>query len=155
MPAARSLIRIAVNVVIDGILAALAVPVAWWIASPEGVVPSAGSLIPLGAAALLLAGMPFRLSQQYWRFAGMGDLLTVAASSALGAALFSSILYGRGLGPPTTGFPLAHALTLLALLGAPRVAYRWLRSREPNPVAQVDATTVLVVGQTEDCDLFL
>jgi FlaA1/EpsC-like NDP-sugar epimerase len=155
MPVARSLIRIAVNVAIDGVLAAAAVPVAWWIADPAGVVPAAALVVPLGSATLLLAGLPFRLSRQYWRFAGMGDLLTVTASSALGAALFSLILLTRGLGPPSTGFPLAHGLTLLALLGAPRVAYRWFRSREPSEIAQEDATSVLVVGHTEDCDLFL
>jgi FlaA1/EpsC-like NDP-sugar epimerase len=155
MPAARSLIRIAVNIVIDGILAALAVPVAWWITASTGAVPSAALIIPLGAAVLLLAGLPFRLSQQYWRFAGMGDLLTVTASSVLGAILFSLVLLALGLGPPSIGFPLAHALTLLALLGAPRVAYRWFRSRGRNAVAEADATSVLVVGQTEDCDLFL
>jgi FlaA1/EpsC-like NDP-sugar epimerase len=155
MPVARSLIRIAVNVAIDGALAAAAVPLAWWIADPASVIPSPGFSIPLGAAVLLLAGLPFRLSQQYWRFAGLGDLLTVTASSALTAALFSAILYARGLGPPSIGFPFAHGLTLLALLGAPRVGYRWFRSREQNLVAEADATTVLVVGQTEDCDLFL
>jgi O-antigen biosynthesis protein WbqV len=155
MPVARSLIRIAVNVAIDGALAAVAVPAAWWITDPAGAVPSAAVSIPLGAAALLLAGLPFRLSQQYWRFAGMGDLLTVAASSALGAVLFSLILLARGLGPSSIGFPLAHGLTLLALLGAPRVAYRWFRSRDHSQVGHADATSVLVVGQTEDCDLFL
>jgi FlaA1/EpsC-like NDP-sugar epimerase len=155
MPAARSLIRIAVNVVIDGMLAALAVPVAWWITDPRGTVPSPGLIVPLGVATLLLSGLPFRLSQQYWRFAGMGDLLAVTASSTLGAILFSVILFALGLGPGSIGFPLAHALTLLALLGAPRVAYRWFRSRGQSAVAQADATSVLVVGQTEDCDLFL
>jgi FlaA1/EpsC-like NDP-sugar epimerase len=155
MPAARSLIRIAVNVAIDGVLAAVAVPVAWWITDPAGAVPSAGFTVLLGAAALLLGGVPFRLSQQYWRFAGMGDLLTVAASSVSGAALFSLALYASALGPPSAAFPLAHGLTLLALLGAPRVAYRWFRSRGQAPMARADATSVLVVGQTEDCDLFL
>jgi FlaA1/EpsC-like NDP-sugar epimerase len=155
MPAARSLIRIAVNVAIDGVLAAVAVPVAWWIADPAGAVPSAAFCIVLGVVTLLLSGLPFRLSQQYWRFAGMGDLLAVIASSALGAVLFSLVLYARALGPPSAGFPLAHWLVLVAFLGAPRVAYRWFRSRDQSKVAEADATSVLVVGQTEDCDLFL
>ncbi|MSP00480.1 MAG: polysaccharide biosynthesis protein [Acetobacteraceae bacterium] len=155
MPVARSLIRIAVNVVIDGILAALAVPVASWITAPAGVGPSVGFLMPLGAATLLLAGAPFQLSRQYWRFAGMGDLLTVTVSAALGATLFALTLSGLGIGPVSHGFPLAHGLTLLALLGAPRVAYRWFRSRGLNAAAEAGATSVLVVGQTEDCDLFL
>ena len=46
-------------------------------------------LLPLGAATLLLAGLPFRLPWQYWRFAGIDDLLTVAGASALGAGLFA------------------------------------------------------------------
>ena len=155
MPVPLSLIRIVVNVAIDGVLAAIAVPVAWWIAAPTAAVPLPYLSIPLGAAALLLAGWPFRLSRQYWRLAGLSDLLTVTASSALGAALFSATLYGLGVALPSTGFPFAHGLTLLALLGAPRVGYRWLRSREQTPAAPADTTTVLVVGQTEDCDLFL
>ena len=155
MPAARPLIRIAVNVAIDGVLAAVAVPVAWWITDPAGAVPSPAFCIPFGAAVLLLAGLPFRLSQQYWRFAGLGDLLTVTASSALGAALFSAILFARGLGPPSIGFPFAHGLTLLALFGGPRVGYRWFRSREPEPGGGSRCHLGPLVGQTEDCDLFL
>jgi O-antigen biosynthesis protein WbqV len=155
MPAARSLIRIAVNVAIDGVLAALAVPLAWWITDPSEAIPSVALVIPIGVVTLLLAGVPFRLSQQYWRFAGMGDLLTVAASSALGSALFSLVLFFCRLGPPSVAFPLAHGLTLLALLGAPRVGYRWLRSRGQGPGDMAETTSVLVVGQTEDCDLFL
>src|SRR5271168_4957668 len=104
MPAARSLIRIAVNVAIDGALAAVAVPVTWWITNPAGAIPSPGFRILLGAATLLVAGLPFRLSQQYWRFAGMGDLLTVTASAGLGAALFSLVLFAVGMSPPGAGF---------------------------------------------------
>ena len=155
MPAARSLIRIAVNVVIDGVLAALAVPVAWWIADPAGGVPSSGLLIPAGALCLLIAGLPFGLSRQYWRFAGMGDLLTVTGSSAAAAVLFSLLLWIGGYGPPSHGFPMAHGLALLALLGAPRVGYRWMRTRGRSGPAEPDAASVLVAGQVEDCDLFL
>src|SRR5580704_3111974 len=100
MPVARSLIRIAVNVAIDGVLAALAIPAAWWIADPAGTIPSPTFSLLLGAVTLLLAGLPFRLSQQYWRFAGMSDLLSVTASAALGAVLFFLLLYATGLGHP-------------------------------------------------------
>ena len=126
MPAARSLIRIAVNVAIDGVLAAVAVPVAWWITDPPGAVPSAAFAIPLGAAALLLAGLPFRLSQQYWRFAGMGDLLTVTASSALGAVLFSLRAVGARTGAtqhrlPAGAWPDAAGAARRAQGGVPLV----------------------------------
>ena len=155
MPAARSLFRIAVNVVIDGFLAALAVPVAGWITDPAGAIQISFFHLLLGAASLLVAGLPFRLSQQYWRFAGIGDLLTVASCAVLGAALFSIILFVSGHYQTNPGFPLAHGLSLLALLGAPRVAYRWFRSNGLGRPVELDAASVLVVGQTEDCDLFL
>ena len=70
--AGRSSIQIAVNVALDGGLAALAVPAARWIADPAGPVLEPIWLLPAGIVALLLAGLPFRLSLQYWRFAGIG-----------------------------------------------------------------------------------
>ncbi|MDQ2802478.1 MAG: polysaccharide biosynthesis protein, partial [Pseudomonadota bacterium] len=154
--AARSLIRIVVNVALDGGLAALAVPLARWFADP-----TASHLQPLwtlaaGAATLLLAGVPFRLSLQYWRFAGLGDLLQVAGSSALGAVLFAATVIAAGAKLPTTAFPAVHALVLLVLLGAPRVIYRRLKVHPPTRFAAEEAAgSALVVGAAEDADLFL
>src|ERR1700709_1064210 len=105
MVATRSLIRIAVNAALDGGLAALSVPVARWLADPAGPVRHPLWTIPLGAISLLLAGPPFRLSLQYWRFAAIGDLLTLAASAALGAALFAAV---SGLAQPNPALPSVH-----------------------------------------------
>src|SRR3954452_18762841 len=126
MVAARSLIRIAVNVVLDGGLAAVSVPLARWIADPAGALAHPWWLMPLGATCLLLAGLPFRLSLQYWRFAGISDLITVAASSTVAAALFACVLAVAPTGVPdlpsaNPAFPLVHGLALILLLGAPRV----------------------------------
>jgi O-antigen biosynthesis protein WbqV len=155
MAAVRPLIRIAVNVAIDGTMAALSVPVARWLAAPA----TAGLVSPvqmlLGAIALLLAGIPFRLSLQYWRFAAMGDLLTVVASAVVGAGLFSGVAALTGLVPLTPAFPVIHALTLLAFLGAPRVMYRWGRGRRALGQAPAEASSVLLVGSIEDADLFI
>ncbi|MBV8590404.1 MAG: polysaccharide biosynthesis protein, partial [Acetobacteraceae bacterium] len=73
--------RIFVNVLVDGALAGLAVPLARLIADP-----ATGSVhplwaIPIGSVSLLVAGIPFRLSSQHWRFAGLDDLLSVAGVS--------------------------------------------------------------------------
>src|SRR5690349_7222416 len=92
----RSLIRIAINVALDGGLAALAVPVAWWIADPRFATSAPAWLPAAGAGSLLLAGLPFRLSLQYWRFAGLSELLGVAGASGLSAALFAGILAATG-----------------------------------------------------------
>jgi O-antigen biosynthesis protein WbqV len=155
MAAARSLIRIAVNVVLDGLLSAAAVPAARWIADPAGAAFSPAWLLPLGAATLLLAGLPFRLSLQYWRFAGLDDLLTVASSCAIGAVLFAAVLALTGLTPANPAFPIIHALTLLVMLGIPRVAYRRLLNRGAGRPGDNSARSVLLVGAGEDADLFL
>ena len=157
MPA-RPPLRVALNIVIDGILAALAVPLARAIADPDGAWLQPLWLLPAGAAALLLAGLPLRLPWQYWRFAGIGDLLAVAGSSVLGAALFTGLAILTGTASGNPAFPAVHALTLLVLLGATRVAYQRLRQqrRAPPPTAQAPTIpSALLVGATEDLDLFL
>ncbi len=155
MVAARSLIRIAVNVAVDGGLAAASVPVARWIADPANALDVPWWLTPVGAATLLLAGLPFRLSLQYWRYAAMGDLVTVVASSAGGATLFALAGLVLGHASANPAFPIVHGLTLLLLLGTPRVAYRWLRNRGNAPPAEAEAAAALLIGDAEDADLFL
>ena len=155
MVAARSLIRIAVNVALDGSLAGLSVPVARWLADPAGTALHPLWTIPLGALCLLLAGIPFRLSLQYWRFAAIGDLFTVAACAAAGAALFAAVTILFSAEPASPAFPFILALTLLLFLGAPRVAYRWRRGRPPTRPPHLDAASILLVGSIEDADLFI
>jgi O-antigen biosynthesis protein WbqV len=150
--AGRWFIRIAVNVLVDGGLAVLAVPLARWIANPAGSVLHPAWLLAAGCASVLVAGLPFRLSLQYWRFAGIGDLLGVAGCSALAALLFAPAMLAGASGNPA--FPVIHALTLLVLLGAPRVVYRRVRGRKRG-VIEPEADKVLLVGALEDADLFL
>ncbi len=155
---ARPPLRVALNIVIDGTLAALAVPLARAIADPTGAWLQPLWLLPAGAVALLLAGLPLRLPWQYWRFAGIADLLAVAGASVLGAALFTGLAILTGTASANPAFPAVHALILLVLLGAPRVAYRRLRQqrRAPLPTAQTPTVpSALLVGATEDLDLFL
>ena len=155
MPAARSLIRIAVNVALDGLLAAIAVPVARWIADPAADAAHPLWLIPAGALALVVAGLPFGLARQYWRFAGIEDLLTVAASSAGGAALLALMATAVGPASANPAFPFVHAFTMLVLLGAPRVFYRRLRQRGAGRPLDTKINSILLVGEGEDADLFL
>ena len=104
---------------------------------------------------LLVAGLPFRLSLQYWRFAGIDDLMGVVASSALGAVLFASMLTPTGVPLGNPAFPVIHALTLIALLGTPRVVYRRFFARTAGRPRDDAARSVLLVGSGEDADLFL
>jgi FlaA1/EpsC-like NDP-sugar epimerase len=154
--AARSLVRIAVNVALDGGLAALSVPLAHWIAAPTTDPFTPVWTIPAGAVTLLLAGAPLRLSLQYWRFAGLSDLIAVAGAAMLGAALFAALLAISGVTLPSPAFPAVHALTLLALLGTPRALYRQHQLNRPRGGAQTrDTAALLLVGAPEDLDLLL
>ncbi|MEJ0018981.1 MAG: nucleoside-diphosphate sugar epimerase/dehydratase [Acetobacteraceae bacterium] len=154
---ARAPVRIALNIAIDGALAALAVPLARAIADPSGTWLHPSWLPLAGAASLVLAGLPFRLPWQYWRFAGIDDLLGVACSSVLGAVVFALLLALTGTVSDNPAFPVVYALTLLVLLGAPRVAYRRWRHRRGGGSATYapDIPSALVIGAAEDIDLFL
>ncbi len=143
--------RIVLNILLDGMLAAVATPLASFIALPSG-----GVLRPLwfvggGAVSLLFAGVFFRMPQQYWRFSGIADLLAVVGGSVCSALLFAGLLLGAGFPLPTPTFPVVHALVLIVALGAPRVLYR-LR---PRGRVDGDAQLVLLAGAGEGADLFL
>ena len=158
MASSRSVARIAINVGLDGALAALAVPTARWLAAPWTDWLHPLWTLPAGSLCLLLAGIPFRLPLQYWRFAGIGDLVAVAASSLVAAGLFGIALHIGGEHLPSLTFPLVHALTLLALLGAPRVGYRFGHGHRQAARATDDdnaAPDALLVGGAEAADLFI
>ncbi len=149
----RALTRILQNAGLDGLLAAAAVPLAQFLAAPEGDPFDPLWALPWGAAALLVAGLPFRLSTQYWRFAGVNDLLGVAAAAVAAAALFPVALVEAGRHPVTLAFPAVHALVLMVLLAVPRVAYRLMQE---NPAREATtAQSALLVGAGEGADLFL
>jgi FlaA1/EpsC-like NDP-sugar epimerase len=148
--------RILVNVLMDGALAAVATPLARYLADPGG-----GLLRPLwfvagGAITLLLAGLPFRMPQQYWRFAGIEDLVNLVLSSLASAALFALLLRVSGFPLPTPTFPVIHALVLIVALGTPRVVYRLqMARRRARDGAETTQLAVLLVGAGDGADLFL
>ena len=150
----RARTRIAVNVVLDALLAAAAVPLADWLAAPDRMpLPPVSSSL-WGAASLLAAGLPFRLSVQYWRYAGVGELVGVAAGSVLAAALFSLGLHLAGVALPSPSFPVGLALCLLVLLAFPRIGYRLTREAPPEQSGPEPAP-VLLLGAADGADLFL
>jgi len=147
----RSTFRIAVNVLLDGLLGAGAMVAARLLLAPDADPVTPAWTLPWAAVSLLLAGLPFRLSVQYWRFADAGDLLGVTAASLTGAALFSLVLHAAGLKLAPT-FPAAHALALIVLLAAPRLFYRLMQE---GPAADEAAQPVLLIGAGDAADLFL
>jgi FlaA1/EpsC-like NDP-sugar epimerase len=152
MATRRALTRIAINAGLDGLLAAAAVPIAQYLAAPSGDPFTPLWAIPWGAACLLLAGIPFRLSVQYWRFAGVSDLLGVAAASIAAAAMFPVALHEAGVLPATPAFPAIHALVLMVMLAMPRIIYRLMRE---NPARTSSARPILLIGAGDGADLFM
>ncbi len=150
-----SLSRLAVNIVLDGLLGALAVPLAYWLARPERPMVSLFA-VAAGAIALIAGGVPFGLATQYWRFAGLADMSAIAASALAGAGFYALLFLAAGLALPSLSFPAIHALSLAALLSASRLAYRFWRGRRDGRALEAgEAVPVLLVGDGESADVFL
>ncbi len=151
----RPVNRILVNVAIDGALAALAAPLARWIAEPQSGLYHPLWFLASGGITLLLGGLPFHLSQQYWRFSGLSDLIGVMASSLSCATLFAVLLLAFGFHLPTLTFPIVHVLTLMVLLGAPRLGYRVWKGRARRTEGGAARQDVVLVGAGESADAFI
>ncbi len=148
----RPLNRILVNVLLDGSVAALAAPLARWLAAPRD-----GLLHPLwflagGAITLIVSGVPFRMPQQYWRFSGISDLLGIAGASVASAALFTAGLLITGFPLPSPTFPIIYAATLIVMLGGLRTAYRLTSGLRRRGLTQ---RRVVLVGADQVADIFL
>ncbi|MDE7548159.1 nucleoside-diphosphate sugar epimerase/dehydratase [Acetobacter fabarum] len=144
--------RIVLNILLDGGLAALAALFACWLAAPYGSQPHPLWFALMGGVSLVVGGLPFRLSQQYWRFSGMPDLLGLAGASFSSALLLSTGVVWAGLSLPTVAFPFIDALVLLVLLGGVRVFHR-LAHRAGG--SRPDGQSVLLVGSDMAADLFI
>ncbi|OUJ15608.1 nucleoside-diphosphate sugar epimerase/dehydratase [Acetobacter sp. DsW_063] len=144
--------RILVNVLLDGTVAALAAPVARWLAAPQEGLLHPLWLLAGGAITLLVSGLPFRMPQQYWRFSGISDLLGIVGASIASAALFTAGLAATGYPLPSPAFPIIYALTLIVMLGGLRAAYRIFNVLGRRGAAQ---QRVVLVGADQVADLFL
>ncbi|MGC8469887.1 MAG: polysaccharide biosynthesis protein, partial [Acetobacteraceae bacterium] len=154
MPQARPLARIALNAALDCLAGALAVLAAGPVAAPLHLPPLPA--VPLGAAAVLAAGLPFGLSRQHWRFAGFGDVAAVCAAAGLGAVGLAAVSAGLHLTlSPNPAYPVVFGLLAAAFLAGPRIAYRLARTRPRAPTEGADSSAALLAGALEDADLFL
>jgi O-antigen biosynthesis protein WbqV len=155
-PTARD--RILLNTGLDALVAAVAVPVAVWLAAPAVWPPGLWWLlaVPVGVAATILAGLPLGLPRQYWRFASLPDFLATSGAAVAGAAGLWALLHAAGAWrPPNLGFPVIHALVLSAMLAAPRIGARLRNAGRAGPDTGHPAQPALLVGAGEGVDLFL
>ncbi|MHB1303630.1 MAG: polysaccharide biosynthesis protein [Acidiphilium sp.] len=149
----RSQFRIAVNFALDGLLAALAVVAACWLAAPAHPLPRPPALPLAGAAAIWLVGVPFGLARQHWRFTALPDLIAIGTTAVLAALLIVLLLVGVAAPLPSPSFPVLLVLTFGLGLTAPRVLYRIARAPRERP--DNDAETALLLGDGDAAELFL
>ncbi|WP_206933899.1 polysaccharide biosynthesis protein [Roseococcus thiosulfatophilus] len=149
--------RVLLNFALDAVLAVLALPLALWLAGPGSWPPDPGWWAMGGVLAALTVLVPawaFGLHNQYWRFAGLRDLLAVMAAALMAALIFW--LANAALGawrPANPAFPVLHAMVLAGLLGVPRLVSRLQALR--RVWEQQGLPPILVVGSADQVDLFI
>ncbi|HTQ71727.1 MAG TPA: nucleoside-diphosphate sugar epimerase/dehydratase [Acidocella sp.] len=145
-------IRMAVNITLDGALAALAVGVSFWLSNPGAPVPHPHMLPLAGAGAIWLIGIPFGLSRLHWRFVALRDLVLLGAAAIVTTLMLTLLMVGAGFSLPSPAFPVILALMLIAALTVPKLLYRLRRQKRSEQGA---AQTALLVGDGETAELFL
>ncbi len=142
----------ALNIALDGALAALGVVLAFFLANPASLWPKPAGLPLGGAVAIWLIGIPFGLARLHWRFISFKDLAIIAAAAVVTALLLVLLMVGADLPLPSPTFPVILALVLLVLLTAPKLAYRLMRQK--SEVADTSQTAILI-GSGDEAELFL
>lgn len=142
----------AVNIALDGGLAALAVILSFWLASPQAPWTWPHFFPFAGAAAIWLIGIPFGLSRLHWRFVSFRDLAMLSAAAIVTATMLVLLMIGTGQALPSPAFPLILALVLAIFLTAPKFCYRLLR--EPTAGREA-AQSAILVGSGDNTELFL
>lgn len=142
----------ALNIVLDGALAALGVVLGFCLSNPAQPWPHPAGLPLGGAIAIWLIGVPFGLSRLHWRFISLRDLATIAAAAVVAALMLVLLMVGAGLALPSPTFPAILALVLMLLLTAPKLIYRLMRQK--SEVTDCTQTAILV-GDGDQAELFL
>ena len=127
---------------------------AWWIAKMLRYTFNPGDIVSFQLLefpiVLVIQGLILRWTGLYrsvWRFASLPDLWNIARASLLGTVTIglSLFLYDRLDGVPRTTF-LLYPLVLGALLGLPRLAYRFWKDSRRELLRNHEVKRVLIVG---------
>lgn len=142
----------ALNIVLDGAVAALSVVVSFWLSNPAQPWPTPAGLPVGGAIAIWLIGIPFGLARLHWRFISFKDLAIIAMAAVVTAMMLVLLMVGAGLPLPSPAFPVILALVLLVLLTAPKLIYRLMRQKSE---AHEASQTAILIGSGDQAELFL
>jgi O-antigen biosynthesis protein WbqV len=142
----------ALNIALDGAVAALSVALSFWLANPARPWPTPPALPVGGAIGIWLIGVPFGLARLHWRFISFKDLAIIAMAGVVTAIMLVLLMVGAGLPLPSPAFPVILALVLLVLLTAPKLVYRLMRQKTE---AYDTSQTAILVGSGDQAELFL
>ena len=123
---------------------------------PEDELYLATGIFTIVAAFIFRA---FRMYRGVWRYASLNDLLNITKASSLTVLIFLVILFAvTRLEDLPRSLPLISWFVLIALLGAPRFAYRLLKDRRLDFTLEKDAhlrVPILLVGAGDSAELFI
>src|SRR5690606_27535620 len=104
----------------------------------------------------------FRVSDMYrgvWRYASLNDLFTITKAATLTILVFLVLMFTiTRLETLPRSLPLINWFVLIALLGAPRFAYRLFKDRRLDLTFERDhrrRVPVLLVGAGDAAELFI
>jgi FlaA1/EpsC-like NDP-sugar epimerase len=117
----------------------LVIPIAWfgayWLRFNLDAVPAeflgvGARVFPLVLAVQGVCFWYFGLYRGIWRFASLPDVVRIIKAVVVGTAVTAGAIFLTvGLGGIPRSVFLIYGLLLLALIGGPRFAYRWIRDR--------------------------
>lgn len=138
------------------------IPLAWlgayWIRYNLGEIPApfmerALQLLPLVVFVQAIIFWYFGLYRGIWRFASMPDFVRIGKAVLAGAALCSILFFllVRMQYVPRSAWIL-YVVLLSAMLGVPRLAYRWLKDHK---LREVPGRRTLIVGSGQAAEMLI
>lgn len=151
---ARMTRTIAVNCALDTLMGGVAACAA---RAMSGYVPGVGAawMLPvIGMVAIAVAGWPFRIFRQHWRFAGQSDFCRLGGAAVLAGLLACAIVAGLGHGRHAASFGAVYAMAVFMLMAGARAAYQGWRQYRGGRVMP-SGTRIILLGGVRDAGRFL
>ncbi|GAN95334.1 polysaccharide biosynthesis nucleotide sugar epimerase dehydratase [Komagataeibacter europaeus NBRC 3261] len=149
----RKIRTLAVNSALDTVMGGLAAIVATGLSACRDTAWPWWGLPALGMAAIGVAGWPFRVFQQHWRFAGRSDFWRLAGACVLAGMVVAGVLGLSGV-MRAAAFGVAYAMVAFVIMAGARAGYQFWRSCRDGR-DRGGRRRVILLGDGEDASRFL
>ncbi|MCE2576464.1 nucleoside-diphosphate sugar epimerase/dehydratase [Komagataeibacter sp. FNDCR2] len=151
---ARMIRTLAVNCALDTLMGTIAAFVAQGVSGFVARGWPAWALPVVGMGAIAVAGWPFRVFQQHWRFAGRSDFWRLGGACVLAGLLATGLLAGLGAGAGAPAFGMAYTMAAFMLMAGARAGYQgWRHYRGGR--AMRSGARIILLGDGEGASRFL